>query len=261
MKLSIDNINDIVVGSHETLLSYDCDHNVMKYLLNDRGIEEKTIKAFQIGYCSNVIESMINKDYYNNSSNYPMIKPDFLRDKLIFPIRDDCGNLSSFATRSIGKKSNWWNYPFIKGNILYGLNNARARSYRENKLYIVEGYLDCCILWQFGLANTASVMGTRLTMIHAGLIKRYCDNICLCFDADPMKEGKMGSGQKATLKTYENIKDFFNITSINLPMSYDKTNEQFIGMDPDTYVINNGLEELLNLECKIEKEVCSWNKN
>lgn len=249
MNLPVSVLNDIVIGSHESLLKGLVPDGVTNYLLNERSLTQQVIKLFEIGFCGPELEKLINKEYYDGRTIYPTIKPEFLRDKIIVPIKDDCGKLVSIATRSIGRKQSWWNAPFPKGNYLFGLNFARSKSFQENKLYLVEGYMDCCILHQCGLYNVAATMGIKFTSIHAGLASRYCDRVCFCYDSDPSnKIGKQGAGQEAAIKALKKAHNFFKVTMIELPMRIDNQTGLQEGCDPDEFVLQYGLASLLALE-------------
>lgn len=249
-------LHDIVGGSHESLMKGNCPETVPFYLFKERKVTEQIMKLYEIGYCTPEIEHIVNIDFYEGKSKTANIPEMFLRDKIIVPIKDDCGKLVSFATRSIGKGQSWWNSPFTKGNHLFGLNLARSKVFKENKLYVVEGYFDQCILFQTGLYNVVATMGVKFTMVHAGLALRYCDQLCFCFDADPKKDGKQGAGQKAAEKACETANKYFRVTMIKLPTKLDPRTKEELGIDPDEYVINNTLSNLLALEtdAKIEGE-------
>ncbi len=247
---------DIVGGSHEALIGGKCSREVEHYICKERGLFPSTVKCYGIGFCGIGIEKVVNQEYYDGSAKYPIIPVEFLRDKIIVPICDDNGNTVAFATRSIGKKQSWWNTPYQKGNSLFNLNFARSKAFKDNKLYVVEGYFDACILYQNMIQNVVASMGTRFTRVQIGLALRYCDRLCLCFDADPGKEGKQGAGQRAMQKTYELSKDYFTISSIKLPLGYDASGSP-VGTDPDEFVLQNGKNALLGLEsehCNLEED-------
>ena len=121
MSVSLQVLNDIVMGSHESLLRGLVPDGVTNYLYNERHLKPETVKLFEIGFCGIELEKVINREYYEGVSGTSVIKADFLRDKIIVPIKDDCGKLVSIATRSIGgkqsgySKPSWWNTPFQKG--------------------------------------------------------------------------------------------------------------------------------------------------
>ena len=241
----IDNaiLPEIVDSSCNALINQNCPSGALDYIFKERGLNLKIAKLFGIGFCGLELERYLNRSYYECKVEDPPFPPDRLRDKIIIPIRDDFGKLKSIATRSIGKGQPWWNTPFAKGNVFFGLNQSRTEIFIKNKIYIVEGYFDFLLLFQKGIRNVCAIMGLRFNGIHAGLVKRYCKNICFCFDTDPSKNGKTGSGQKATLRVMKENKDIFNLSCIHLPL----------GIDPDEYVMQYGVESLLALESNIIK--------
>ena len=121
---------------------------------------------------------------------------------------------------------------------------ARQKIFEDNKIYLVEGYIDGILLYQENLRAVCSLMGTALTSRKIGLIARYCNNICLCLDAD-----KNQSGQKAQNKAIFSLKEFGfceSLSVIDLP----------IGVDPDVFVTKNGLEAFLANERQLKtKEI------
>lgn len=233
---------DLVGESHENLLKGNVPSGALPYLVNKRGVKEKTIKLYGIGFCTAEHEKKINSSFYNGKSHireYPFSQ--HISDCVIVPIKDDCGKLVSFATRGIGEGHRWWNSPFKKGNFLFGLNLARSACFHKNKAILVEGYIDQIICFQEGIQHTISPMGTRFTLVQIGLVLRYCENLCLCLDSDPLTDkGGPGPGQKATIRMLndDNVKNNFRITTIKLPM----------GEDPDEFVLKKGAAKLLSLE-------------
>lgn len=234
-------LEDIAEGSHELLINGHCKKSVYDYLLETRGLTPDTIKKFKIGYCSEEFERTINMDFYDGRSSSPVFKfPLNIRSRVIMPIYDDCGKLVSVATRPIGPGLPWWNTPFTKSAVLFGLNMARDATFSKNKIYVVEGYLDSLTLYQNGLYNVVATMGTRFTLAHIGLISRYCRNVCFCFDSDLPKENhKLGAGQMARQRAMKLSSGYFDdISSILLPLKND----------PDDFVKKNGLSKMLLLE-------------
>jgi len=254
MNVSAALLSDIVGGCHETLISGQCPEIAAVYLQKERGLLPSTIKVFEIGYCTKSIEMAINREYYENKIERPNIPEEFLVDKIVVPIRNDCGKLVAIATRSVGKGQAWWNTPFTKGDCIFGLDKARSKIFQNNKLYVVEGYMDQMYLFQSGLINVGAIMGTRFTMIQAGLALRYCDKLCLVFDADINKEGRKGAGQKAAEAVYDTAKNFFKISIVKLPLTLDSSTKNEKGVDPDEYVMQYGLPNLLSLETEIKEE-------
>ena len=214
----------------------------MLYLKKDRGLSDLTINNEMIGYCDESIDSRFNQKYYNKDTD--KIRA-FIKNRIILPIRDDSGKLVGVSSRYASAKvhSGWCNSRFPKENVVYHLDKARKEAFLQDKLYIVEGYMDALILAQSGLENVIALMGVSMSNKAMGMILRYTSNICLCFDTDPSKDGKMGAGQRALHKFSNNIKTgrtvvFDDVTAIKLPL----------GVDPDEYVLEHSIEDLLKLE-------------
>ena len=239
-------VQDIVGESHDALMQGRTPEGVLPYLIEQRGVNEQSLKLFEIGFCDASFERKINRAFYDLESQkmaFPYGR--HIRDRVIVPIKNDCGKLVSFATRPASASHDWWNFPFTKGSFLFGLNKSRSACFHKNKLYLVEGYFDVIVLFQKGLQNIACPMGTRFSLVQAGLVLRYCNEVCLCFDTDPLTErGGPGAGQRAMLRILSDdaVKPLLKITTIKLPM----------GIDPDEFVLSKrrGITDLLALEGK-----------
>lgn len=237
----------------------DLSHNRLKtcksafdYVTVKRGLTVETIKREKIGYSDSSIADLFSKSMPQGYWEIPQdgIKSR-LTKKIIVPIRDDSGTIVAVAARSIDEKG-WWNSPFRKEAYLYGMDDARNQCFKKNKVYLVEGYIDRLLLSQYGLKNSVSPMGVTLTEMQSGVILRYCDRLCVCFDTDPEKNGKEGGGQrglKSLVDTYGNSDEFTKLSAVVLPLKKDGTS-----FDPDEFVVENGLEKFLSLERGIKKE-------
>ncbi|UCG17113.1 MAG: DNA primase [Phycisphaerales bacterium] len=115
------------------------------------------------------------------------------RDRLMFPIRDTMNRVIGFGGRALGEaKAKYVNTAqnglFDKGRSLYGLDLARKAIGETRSVLVVEGYTDCMAAHQHGFENTVATLGTALTEAHASLLRRYCDEVTLLFDADSAGE-------------------------------------------------------------------------
>ncbi|MCY7388244.1 MAG: DNA primase, partial [Burkholderiales bacterium] len=165
---------------------------------------------------------------------------DRFRDRVMFPILDQRGNVIGFGGRVIGKgEPKYLNSPetplFEKGRELYGLFHAR-RSIRDTQTAIVvEGYMDVVALAQNGVENAVATLGTATTPVHVQKLLRMADNLVFCFDGDK-------AGQRAAWRALEQ----------SLPVIVDGKDVRFLFLpqedDPDTFVRRLGkavfLEEL-----------------
>lgn len=211
--------------------------------LSKRGINRDSIALHKIGYClnnekiSNEIK-FYGKDIKENDEGYSY----FIKGRLVIPIYTEFGRVVGFATRKPTSEpgNTWWNCPFKKGNHLFLLDKARRVIFDNNKIYLVEGYIDALVLQQAGLKSTVSLMGKMMSPRKVGLIARYCDNVCICLDVD-----KNQAGQNAQTKIIHDLRKFDFCESISVIEGLP------IGIDPDEYVIKNGLKDLLALERKL----------
>jgi DNA primase len=230
---------------HENLVKNKPSH-ILSYL-QGRGIIGKTILDHKVGYCASANEIPDAIKHFGKEN------PDFekgrgysyfIENKIILPIYDEFGETVGLATRppANGKDLHWWNLPFTKGNHVFLLNRGRGEIFKRNKIYIMEGYMDGLVAFQKGLYNVGVIMGTALTRRKIGLIARYCEDICFCFDTDENK-----SGQKATMQSIlmTSSLNFCNsLSTVELPM----------GEDPASFLLKNNVEDFLALEREITEE-------
>lgn len=256
-------LDQFIAECHDRLLNDDSsDSEIARQYLLNRHVSKDSIIKNRIGYCSPdaIISSGIKhygRDEFTNGDNGYSY---FIRDRLVVPVYSEFGESVGLATRkpSSDPGNTWWNLPkpFHKGNHLFLLNECRKEIFIKNKIYLVEGYFDGILLLQEGLATVASLMGTVFSSRKVGLIARYCNNVCLCLDADANQ-----SGQKAQDKAIFTLKEFGfcqSISVIELP----------VGEDPDVYVIKNGLSKFLEQERQLKsseisticKKVRKWNQ-
>ena len=161
---------------------------------------------------------------------------DRFRERLMFPIRDHRKKVVGFGGRVLGEGvPKYLNSPesvaFSKGHILYGLDSAAESIRQNNRVFVVEGYMDVLALRQFGLNNVVAALGTAFTEYHARLLARYAKQVFLCYDADT-------AGKSATVKGLQILKQQgLEVHITELPS----------GEDPDTYVQHYGIDAFLAL--------------
>lgn len=245
-------LNKLVEESHENLR-----HSPVgfEYLTKSRHFSVETIKRELMGFCNREIASSFVSElddprWIHDKSYYEKM----LVGRVLLPIRDDLGKIVAIATREPDKNvKGWWNSPFDKENVLYGMHYARGVAFAKNKIYVVEGYADVISLWQAGLRNVVGMMGTVITRIQHGIILRYCSNMCACFDTDPERNGKAGGGQLGLERMAKECMRrgyYDSVHAIVMPMGKD-ANGNDVGADPDDFVRKNGLKPYLDLERRI----------
>ncbi|MBE9507556.1 MAG: DNA primase, partial [Chloroflexi bacterium] len=127
---------------------------------------------------------------------------DRFRDRLMIPIRDVQGRVIGFGARTLDPEGvpKYLNSPqtslFDKSRTLFGLDLARKTIRREDRVVIVEGYMDVMQAQQAGFANVVAQMGTALTEPQLRQLQRYTKRLVLALDPD-------AAGVQATLRGVE----------------------------------------------------------
>lgn len=169
----------------------------MKYLRN-RGIDNRTIEKFQIGYATaektGLFDFLRTKNFDENVMKKSCLtgsNADFFRERIIFPIHDLTGRVIGFGGRLLDSKNElpkYINSPdttiFKKGENLFGLWYAKRHIKEKGYVIIVEGYMDVILCHQFGFNNTVAPLGTALTLEQLKKIKRITNKILFVFDGD-----------------------------------------------------------------------------
>lgn len=212
--------------------------------LRKRGLDDKTIKKFGLGYSqkswNELMDYLLSKGYDKqdlvqcglvNHKAEGNKYYDRFRNRVMFPIFDYRGNVIGFGGRVLDDSlPKYLNSPdsliFNKRYNLYGLNFSR-KNIVDRTIILVEGYMDLISLFQYGVRNVVATLGTALTEQQGNLIKRYADTAIISYDSDE-------AGIKATLRAIEILSKIgINVKVINLKDC----------KDPDEFVRKYGLEE------------------
>ena len=145
------------------------------------------------------------------------------RDRIVFPISTPRGEVVAFGGRAMGDGPKYLNTSetahYRKGELLYGLAEARERIKRAGTVHVAEGYLDVIALDAAGHPAVAP-LGTALSVGHARLLARYTHDVRLVMDAD-------AAGVNATRRAGAVLEDRELQTSV-VPLEN--------GMDPADYL-------------------------
>ena len=159
---------------------------------------------------------------------------DRFRDRVMFPIMNQKGEVIAFGGRVLGEgEPKYLNSPetplFEKGREVFGLPQARAALRDKNTAIVVEGYMDVVALAQHGVANAVATLGTATTATHVQKLLRQVDRIVYCFDGD-------SAGRKAAWRALENsLEALPEQKSIGFVFLPEKD-------DPDSFVREQGTE-------------------
>ena len=242
----------------------------LKYLYN-RGLDDEIIKMFQIGLAPNELDSvykilkeanyleldMIDLGIVNSS---PKGYYDLFSRRIMFPICDEFGHIIGYSGRLFNNDDP--NQPkyvntketflFKKGLVLFNLHNAKSEILRKKRVILHEGQMDVIAAYRAGIKEVVCTMGTALTLEHARTLKKYTDNVIICFDGD--KAGINASKKAINVLKQLNMK----VHLVLLPK----------GSDPDEFVCNNGSEAYIDYfennildELEYLFEVAFLNKN
>ena len=210
--------------------------NAREYL-KSRGLEDKTIKDFRIGYAildwRKLYDYLKSKNFTDKEienaglaktpsavGTSPLIRGrlgggmyDRFRGRIMFPISDSSGRIIAFSGRILmddGKSAKYLNSPetpiFNKSSVLFGIDKAKDSIRKNNFSILVEGQMDLILSHQAGFRNTVASSGTAMTdqtvskeniINNLGLICRLSKNIVLAYDAD--KAGMNASNRFAKI--------------------------------------------------------------
>lgn len=155
------------------------------------------------------------------------------RDRLMFPIRNEVGDVIAFSGRQLKedpRSGKYINSPetdiFKKSNVLFALDRAKKAILKEKAVILCEGQIDAIACHEGGVENAVAPLGTAFTSQHARILKRYAQTAVLCFDADI-------AGVKACERAFRELApEGLSVKVIELPA----------GDDPDTYLKAHGVE-------------------
>ena len=222
--------------------------DVKNYLLN-RGINEETIKTFQLGFAPKGWDNLstffkktldselqqVDAGLFKTSEKNNKVY-DVFRNRIIFPIKSQRGQIIGFGGRVIDSTDNpkYLNSSdsevFKKGRELYGLSEILKNKKRTNRIVVVEGYTDVLSLFSNDISYAVATLGIATSKAHIDKLFAHVDEIVFCFDGD-------GAGVKAAESalniSLSGLRDGKKIRFMFLPE----------GEDPSSLLEKEGKEE------------------
>jgi len=195
--------------------------------LKDRGLNDRTIREFQIGFAPNgyVLANYFKKNQVTQNQLNSAGNPEKFHNRIIFPIENNLTNIVGFTGRSLDDKTQpkYFNTPettvFKKSQILYGLAKARQEIKAKKAMIVTEGQMDVIASHQAGVKQIVASSGTAITENHLDILSRFGVDLIIAFDADE-------AGKKATYKIIElALKREMNIKIVTLPDGYNDVGE------------------------------------
>jgi len=213
--------------------------------LKNRGVDDAIAEEFKLGYASQSWDGLID---FLSKADLPLevaftaglvMKKehggyyDRFRDRIICPILDIKGRAIAFGGRTMSNGvPKYLNSPespiFRKGEILYGMYNARQAISQKSYVIAVEGYFDLMTLQRYGFKNSVATMGTAITPSHIKGLRGHAKEVYMLFDGDE-------AGKKAVTRVLPLFLDeAYPVKVVFMPN----------GMDPDDFLNREGPEAL-----------------
>lgn len=204
-----------------------------------RGLRDDIIRKFQLGYSLEQRDALAQKahakgfeeKYIESTGLCYRTEDGRLLDRyhgrVIFPVHSVSGRIVAFGGRILNQEQKnvgkYVNSPeseiYSKKRELYGLYLAKQAIVKQDRCYLVEGYLDVISMHQSGVENVVASSGTALTPEQVRLIHRFTNNVTVLYDGD-------AAGIHASLRGIDILlSEGLNIKVMLLPE----------GEDPDSY--------------------------
>ena len=193
MKYFQDNLNNHVEG-----------RAIGMQYFRQRGFRDDTINKFMLGYALQEKDALakaarakgFNEQYLIDTGLCYRKDNGQLQDRyygrVIFPVHNVTGRIVAFGGRILSndkKLAKYVNSPesliYHKSNELYGIYLAKQAISKNDRCYLVEGYIDVASMHQHGVENVVASSGTSLTTGQIRLIRRFTPNITVLYDGDP----------------------------------------------------------------------------
>jgi DNA primase len=198
--------------------------------LAGRGLGEEICREYRLGLAlggatltRKALEKGFTRDELLGAGLVNRRGNDYFSGRLLFPLGDARGRVLGFQARKLREddplRAKYVNSPegelFRKGDLLYGLDRARAAIAKEERAVVVEGNPDVIALRQAGIEPVVASMGTALTERQLKELGRLTKRVILCFDGD-------AAGEAATLRGMDlAAAQGFDVRVVTLPPGLD----------------------------------------
>src|SRR6202142_3560957 len=211
-------IHEQITQRWQNALLNEAGGHLARDYLAKRGVSADAVKLFRLGAAPDAWDDTVNwaksKDY-----DLPLVEKaglilrkegsehyyDRFRGRLIFPICDEQGRIIGFSGRILSgdeKTAKYVNSPetpiFTKSRVFFGLDKSKRALLDAGFVIVCEGQLDLIACFMGGVQNVVAPQGTAFTDQHARILKRYVNEVVLCFDSD-------NAGQNAIVRSLDHL--------------------------------------------------------
>ncbi len=228
---------------HKMLFTREATH--AREYLKSRGFGKEMAVRWQIGWMPENPDTFLNWARTRNYKRGEWIEAGIFvekerggiyvrfRDRLMFPIRNEHGDVIAFSGRQLRHDPNSGKYinspetpVFKKSNVLFALERARQAILKESCVLLCEGQIDAISCHEHGITHAIAPLGTAFTPNHAKLLRRYAKTALLCFDADK-------AGFTAAERAYRELAhEGIAVRVVRMPA----------GEDPDSFMQKHGAD-------------------
>jgi DNA primase len=218
LKESLLQIHEQITQRWQNALANEASGQMARDYLAKRGVSPDAVRLFRLGSAPELWDDTVN---WAKSKGYDLAQVetaglilrkeggesyyDRFRGRLMFPICDEQGRVVGFSGRVLSgdeKTAKYVNSPetpiFTKSKVFFGLDKSKRALLDAGQAIICEGQLDLIACFMAGIQNIVAPQGTAFTAEHARILKRYVDEVVLCFDSDE-------AGQNATVRALDSL--------------------------------------------------------
>jgi DNA primase len=211
-------IHDQIAQRWQSALANEASGQIAREYIARRGVPEEAVKLFRLGYAPDLWDDTVN---WAKSKGHELALVeqaglilrkqdgdsyyDRFRGRLMFPICDEQGRVIGFSGRILTgdeKTAKYVNSPetpiFTKSKVFFGLDKSKRAVLESGYAIVCEGQLDLIACFMAGVQNVVAPQGTAFTADHARILKRYVEEVVLCFDSDE-------AGQNAAVRSLDNL--------------------------------------------------------
>jgi len=211
-------VHEQITQRWQNTLDNEAGGQVARDYLIKRGVPAEAVKSFRLGAAPDAWDDTVNWAKAKGHDMALMEQAglvvrkegtdhyyDRFRGRLIFPIADEQGRVIGFSGRILAgdeKTAKYVNSPetpiFTKSKVFFGLHKSKRALLDAGLSVVCEGQLDLIACFMAGVENVVAPLGTAFTEQHARLLKRYVEEVVLCFDSDE-------AGQKAAVRSLDHL--------------------------------------------------------